>query len=441
MAGRLQLETTGPQDAFFTDDPEYTYFVKNFQKHANYASFFEDLDVKGDIDFGNEVRCIIPQNQGDLLKTVSMKVELSAIDQTLKNSITNATGIGYNESIGHQMIEYVELLIGGEVIQRLTSDIIHIYSEQYVTQTKQTNLSKLIGKPPDELTGTMVMKTAIGHYLGNATSDKKYFVDIPFYFHNNPELAIPLHAIDKQEIEVVIKLRDVDKCIHATRSDFSNFIHYTGLKPKNLIKSLKLNVEMVCLDVEEKEKMLSSATDYIITQVQESKEQIPQSPNVEPVVVKHRLNFKNSVKELYFIIQEKRNSAIGLHFVTPLDYDHPGQTLNSEYINYEQLRNLELKLDERDVLDGASGEIISLRAVQSGIHHTRTQMFKRFYSYSFALEPERWYPTGQVNFSLIKDQLLTLHLNGQEDRERELRVYALSYNILRLEKGTVRLLF
>ena len=441
MAGRLQLETTGPQDAFFTDDPEYTYFVKNFQKHANYASFFEDLDVKGDIDFGNEVRCVIPQNQGDLLKTVSMKVELAAIDQTLKNSITNATGLGYNESIGHQMIEYVELLIGGEVIQRLTSDFIHIYSEQYVTQTKQTNLSKLIGKPPNEFSGTSVMKTSLGHYLGNATSDKKYFVDIPFYFYNNPELAIPLFAIDKQEIEVVIKLRDVDQCIHATRSDFSNFIHYTGLKPKNLIKSLKLNVEMVCLDVEEKEKMLSTPTDYLITQVQESKDEIPQSPSVEPVVVKHRLNFKNPVKELYFIIQEKRNSAVGLHFVTPLDYDHAEYTLNSEYINYEHLRNLELKLDERDILDGASGEVISLRAVQSGIHHTRTQLFKRFYSYSFALEPERWYPTGQINFSLIKDQLLTLHLNGQEDRERELRVYALSYNILRLENGTVKLLF
>ena len=33
MAGRVQLETSGPQDAFFTDDPEYTYFIKNFQKH------------------------------------------------------------------------------------------------------------------------------------------------------------------------------------------------------------------------------------------------------------------------------------------------------------------------------------------------------------------------------------------------------------------------
>ena len=53
---------------------------------------------------------------------------------------------------------------------------------------------------------------------------------------------------------------------------------------------------MVCLDVEEKEKMLSTPTDYLITQVQESKDEIPQSPSVEPVVVKHRLNFKNPVK-------------------------------------------------------------------------------------------------------------------------------------------------
>ncbi len=44
-----------------------------------------------------------------------MKVELSAIDQSLKSSITDGTGIGYNESIGHHMIEHVELLIGGKV--------------------------------------------------------------------------------------------------------------------------------------------------------------------------------------------------------------------------------------------------------------------------------------------------------------------------------------
>ena len=443
MAGRVQLETSGPQDAFFTDDPEYTYFIKNFQKHTNFAPFFVDLDVKGEVEFGNTIRCTIPQNQGDLLKTVSMKVELSAIDQSLKSSITNGTGIGYNESIGHQMIEYVELLIGGEVIQRLTSDFIHIYSEQYTTQTKQHNLEKLIGKPPLEFSGTPVISTMLGHYLGNATSDTKYFIDIPFYFYNNPELAVPLCAITGQEIEIVIKLRDVDQCIHATRTGaaYVNFVHYTGLKPKNLIKSLKINVEMVSLDEEEKQMLLSKKIDYIITQVQESKDQIPQSPSINPVVVKHKLNFKNPIKELYFIVQEIRNSVVSSHFVTPLDYDHDGLILNSEYINHEHLRYLELTLDDSVILDKVTGNVINLRAIQSGIHHSRTQLFKRFYSYSFALEPERWYPTGQRNFSLIKEQILTLNLNGQEDRKRELRVLGLSYNILRVENGIAKTLF
>jgi hypothetical protein len=118
------------------------------------------------------------------------------------------SGIGYVESIGHAMIDYVELLIGGEVIQRIPSDFLAIYSDNYVTQTKQHNLSKLIGKPPLELSGTQVTDSRIIGYLGNATSHQKYFVDIPFYFYNNPELAIPLCAITGQEIEIVIKFRE-----------------------------------------------------------------------------------------------------------------------------------------------------------------------------------------------------------------------------------------
>ena len=214
MAGRVQLETSGPQDAFFTDDPEYTYFIKNFQKHTNFAPFFVDLDVEGEVEFGNTIRCTIPQNQGDLLKTVSLKFELDAIEQLTSGPYS---GTGYVESIGHAMIDYVELLIGGQVIQRIPRDFLAIYSDNYVTQTKQHNLSKLIGKPPLELSGTQVKDLSIIGYLGNATSSKKYFVDIPFYFYNNPELAIPLCAITEQEVEIVVKLHCKgfqSKCIH-----------------------------------------------------------------------------------------------------------------------------------------------------------------------------------------------------------------------------------
>jgi len=123
------------------------------------------------------------------------------------------------------------------------------------------------------------------------------------------------------------------------------------------------------------------------------------------------------------------------------DYDDVSQVDGSRYTNYEHLRNLQLTLNSETVLDEISGNVIHLRAVQSGIHHSRTQLFRRFYSYSFALEPERWYPTGQRNFSIIKEQHVKLLLNNESSVERELRVYALSYNILRIENGTARLLF
>jgi hypothetical protein len=48
-------------------------------------------------------------------------------------------------------------------------------------------------------------------------------------------------------------------------------VMYTGLKPKNLIKSAKITLEMVSLDEEEKQKLSNQRIDYIITQIQENK--------------------------------------------------------------------------------------------------------------------------------------------------------------------------
>lgn len=430
MAGRVQLATKGTQDVFFTDNPEYTYFIKNFKRHTNFAAYTIDHDVTGEIEFGNTLSCIIPQNVGDLLKTVRLHIQLGVIDQYGNGTVAR----GYAESIGHAMIEYIDIKIGGKLIQRVTRDYMQIYSEHYVTQTKQMNLEKLIGKPSVELSGTPVQSFDILGYLGRSTTERTCIVDVPFYFHNNPSLAIPLCAIDKQECEIVVKLNVIDKCIYEsniTSGDIGEW--YIGLFKStqlDLIKSFKIQTELVTLDEPERVKFHEQSKDFIITQVQSDTSFIP--PGGTSHV--HKLEFIHPVKELYFIIQGNHPS------ISTFDYDHDSQIYNSKYTNYEHLRNLQLRLNDNIVLNETTGNVIHLRAVQSGIHHSRTQLFRRFYSYSFALEPERWYPTGQVNFSLIKDQYVHLLLNGY-GHERELRVYALSYNILRTENGTARLLF
>ena len=169
MAGRVQLETSGPQDRFFTIDPDYTHFLQSFKKHSNYSVEHVYLDPKNEADFGKKVKFVIPQNQGDLLKTLSVKMKLPAL---------NSGDAGYIESIGHALIEYADIIIGGEVIQRVPSDYLQIYSEHNVTQTKQKALEKLIGKYSFRTSAVPVSDPSIIGFLGPSTTEEEYFVDL-----------------------------------------------------------------------------------------------------------------------------------------------------------------------------------------------------------------------------------------------------------------------
>jgi hypothetical protein len=112
------------------------------------------------------------------------------------------------------------------------------------------------------------------------------------------------------------------------------------------------------------------------------------------------------------------------------------------FTNSEQVKYIGLTFDGDEVLNDVTGNLVHIRAIQPGKHHSRTPIYRRFYMYNFGLEPERWYPTGQLNFSNIKNQLLKIGLfDYPSTPDKQLRVYAQSYNILRVENGTAKLLF
>jgi len=426
MAGELQLMSSGPQEKFFTLDPDYSHFLESFKKHTNFSNEYVDLDPENEADFGSTVKFKIPQNQGDLLKTLSLKVTLPLIP--LGQSTC------YIESAGHALIEHVDLIIGGKVIQRLTSDWLQIYSEHFVTQTKQIALEELIGKFPERTAHRRVSNNLVvaRNALGNG-EDISFFVDLPFYFYNHPELAIPLCAINRQEVEVEFKLRTAQEIvikIDGSKADVS------GLTLK--IKDFQLCAEVVHVDCEERIKMQKSRRDYLITQIQQNVFDIASGVNTG----QFKLDFVNPVKELYFVIQRQGSVGTGeFEFVTPFDYDGILEETGNKYILWENLDHLTLTLDGQEIITRDTGTMTFLKAVQAAIHHSKTQLIRRFYSYSFALQPEEWYPTGQVNFSLVKEQILNLSLNPCTGYSRQVRVYAVNYNILRVGEGTAKTIF
>ena len=434
MAGRIQMLTSGSQDRYFTRNPDYSHFVEAFKKHANFSTQYDDLDPENEADFGKKIKFKIPQNQGDLLKTLSVKMTLPEIPGSPV----------YVESVGHAIIDHVDLIIGGTIVQRLHSDYLQIYSEHNVTQTKQKALEQLIGKyslrTSDKLVGEVVTGGGIPNRgiiitgtLG-ASSDENFFVDLPFYFYKHPELAIPLCAINKQEVEVEITLRKPEEImvdIDGSRVTSPPAIH---------IKDFKLSTEVVFLDKSERSKMQKMKKDYIITQLQQNVFDVGVGINEGTF----NLDFRNPVKELYFVIQRQgtRGNAVSHgNFVTPFDYDNTALTADNKRILYENLNYLTLKFDGQDIITEETGNVLMLKAVQAAIHHSKTQLIRRFYSYSFALQPEESYPTGQVNMSNVKEQILHLSLTSCPDFARQIRIYALSHNILRVGEGIAQSLF
>ena len=429
MAGQVQLASSGPQEKYFTLNPDYSYFVESFKKHSNFSTQYVDIEPENQVNFGSKVQFRVPQNNGDLLKTLSVKFTLPPLTNNMI----------YIESVGHALIEYVDLIIGGKVIQRITSDYLQIYSEHYITQTKQKALEQLIGKYPlrtsDKLVSQVVNNAGIiiNGTLGLGT-EENFFVDLPFYFHEHPELAVPLCAINKQEVEVEFKLRNAQDIVIKINGN------YEKLEQGISISDFQLCSELVYLDCVEKVKIQNTSRDYLITQIQE---------NVFDVGLgvkegSFKLDIVNPVKELYFVIQRQGTTGDGItqgNFVTPFDYDNLYAVIDDKLILYENLDYLTLTLDGQDIITQDTGNVIFLKAIQAAIHHSKTQLIRRFYSYSFALQPEEWYPTGQVNFSLIKEQILNLNLTDSPDFARQIRVYAESYNILRVSEGIAETLF
>ena len=428
MAGRVQLEASGSQDQFFTLNPQYTYFLQNFKKHSNYAKEFVDIDPETTVDFGGKAKFKIAQNTGDLLTTLSVKIKLPTISKILYTSPT------YIESIAHALIEHVDLLIGGKVIQRITSDYLQIYSEHFVTQSKQRALKQLIGKYPERTISSRVSVKEILGSLGVADEEDEFFVDLPFYFLNNPELAVPLCAIDKQEVEIEFKLRDHDHLI-IKGTDGS----LQPVTPGSIhLKDFTLCAEIVFLDPCERIKIKKAKQDYVVTQIQQNVFEIPQGVQTGTF----KLDFYNPVRELYFVIQRQGDTGTAEgEYMTPFDYDNTLEETGNKYILYENLEYLTLDFDGQPIITQETGNAIFLKAVQAAIHHSKTQLIRRFYSYSFATEPEKWYPTGQINMSFVKEQVLNLSLTPCADYARQVRVYAISHNILRVREGTARTLF
>jgi hypothetical protein len=414
--GRVQLATTGLQDVFLTGNPDVTYFNQVYKRHSRFSlETIDNVFFNKSVNFGDTLRGIV-ERRGDLIRNIYFRIELSEIVPS---------AIYYTDSIAHALIEYADLIIGGQVIERINGEYIKIFDEMFIDASQRSGV--------DILTGSTGTRTG----LSTSPFPRTFFVNLPFYFRRNDSLSIPLCALTLQEVEVEIKLRPLNEIIVETTPTLpttiigrpnGSSITFTTASPtpvSAIILKATMPVEYVFLDDEEKNYYKNHVIEHTITQLQMYSDTIP----TDESTITMRLPFINPVKELYMVIQNNSN-------VAPDQNDWFNYTNNGD----PQLENLQLEFNNETFISPEIADDLFLRILQPMNRHTSVPSLY-IYNYSFALDPENYRPTGQVNMSRIQNKLLTVNLRQGISQDRQIRVYAKSYNILRIENGLAGVLF
>lgn len=454
--GRVQLVAQGGQDIFLTTNPQMSYFVKQYKRHSKFALQEIDIPFEQNAQFGLTSKVTIPR-YGDLLKEMYLKVELPELNQGIvkkydpisQTNVDVKTFPTYCDSVGHALIRQATLKIGEQTIESINGDYMDLYEDMFTPESQSFAIENLVGRTY-ERTGlgpasNVAYRTENGFDAVGAFP-RTFLVPLRFYQTQDPNLAIPLTALNKQDVSLSINFERAERLIVNTQivGENENIINniskdlQLGNTPVKITKA-SIVAQYVFLSDEEAKFFENHKHDYLITQIQGIETTIKSSEDFTKIPKRIRTHFRNPVKEFYIIVQSNRyrNPSYSSGNTTETDYFRYKSSNTTELDN---LKSLELTFNGQPRILDSVADSQYLRIVQPLQAHTKIP--KRYiYNYSFSLDPENYQPTGQANFSRIHDVYFNMLLNEANDTDRTVRIYVKNYNLLRIESGLSGLLF
>jgi hypothetical protein len=407
--GLLQLVAYGAQDAYLSGNPQITFWRGLFKRHTNFAMEPFRVNLTGQASWGTKHSAILGRH-ADLVGPAYIEVEL--VDEPLTLVYGSADGArgGFN------LVEYVELDIGGQVIDRQYGEFLNIWSNLTSSRMAMEKLNRMCktNDSPNNPCST----------YGRPSRNNLTYIPLLFWFCRNPGAALPLIALQYHEVKINILWNKPSLIFEASRP--SGSVVSSGPAQANLL------VDYIYLDVEERRRMAQESHEYLIEQTQFNEDK-----GLTTAQNRIDLTFNHPVKELIWVTQLAGRKDCRINNggdIGPLDYDN---------IIYE----CALQLNGQDRMQALPG--LYFNTVQPFQHHTGdagsqltvNDADRGIYVYSFAIKPEEHQPSGTCNFSRIDTATLVFSVDGSrlinnlENNNYNIRVYAINYNILRIMSG------
>ena len=211
----IQLISVGQIDDYFSTNPQISYFKYAYKRHTRFAMeslkiTFDSTEPTFKSSDNDSYRLKVPRH-GDLLLDMNLVFKFPNVysDRNFK--------FRWVENAGVLFIKKAELFLGGyaRAIDTLYGEWLTIWNELTMSSARQNSHSNLVGNV-FELTNPFLKQKTI-QYINNRVSytyypesdlnsetpsieSRKVSIPLPFYFTKNPALALPLCALQTNEI-------------------------------------------------------------------------------------------------------------------------------------------------------------------------------------------------------------------------------------------------
>ena len=438
--GIMQLTAYGAQDLYLTGNPDITFFKFVYRRYSNFSMEYIQLPFHvsptlnttqnticscyinrhGDLLYDGYIVCTLPAlfsvKTDDIgLKDYITKYYTATSDDTTADTTadtakicsllkTDSTDdippsnladinlcdyhpsiepISYVDNVGNVLLYSVEILVNGLSVDKQYGRWMTIWNELTLPEGKREAYKNMISA--DTIGGaftTPVLDTSVqGQVL--VSPAKKIYIPLPFWFCQNPGLAIPLVALQNSPVRIDIEFRPLNDIIRigmppqspdyffdkSNNSDYDkalvgneqNSMYNSYLRDmlsgtlfhnqttilNRYTPSWKQNIYLlmnyIYLSDDERIRFAQNSHEYLITQVQHI-----HGDTIKPGITKHfsLSNFNHPVKELIWCLQreEVKNTNDWDNYIlqpTPLyDATRLIQMLNKDVLSNKYLFNM-----------------------------------------------------------------------------------------------------
>lgn len=420
--GSLVLAAYGEEDLYLTGNPQMTYFQGVYKRYTNFAIEQIRQYPDGYVNFGQRTYFPISR-EGDLIGPMFLNILLPQLPQDPDNPCFSSSWIN---SIGHALIEYVTIEIGGVEIAREYGVWMEIWDEISVSDDTQYGLFDMIGKH-EYFNSTM------------QTGPLELHIPLGFWFTRNPGLSLPIVAIQHHEVRIGLSVRNFEQLWCSSNGQLGPIAPNTpggcGQGSTNSIHILEayLYVETYFLDDAERRAFAQGRHSYLIEQVQIETMGLSRNQTAYQVP----LHFTNLVKEVIWVIKHDTTCVSGIPENGNEFFNFSDRTVSDPGIPEDPMLTAKFQMEGNDIMDLRTNKYF--REVVPYLYHTRVPR-NFIYVYSFCHYPENWVPSGTINLSRIDS--FVLHMNVKQNLPAaQFMVFAVNYNILRIEGGMAGVIY